>query len=108
VLTVPAAFTHTTGRAHWEVLLRARAIEDQAFVIAPNQHGTAPPHHHSYGHSMIVDPWGEVLARAGGEGDEVIVAELDLDRQDELRDSLPSLANRRPGAYGWPEGAAIG
>jgi len=104
VLTVPAAFTEPTGRAHWEVLLRARAIENQAFVLAPNQFGTAPPHYHSYGNSMIVDPWGEVLARAGGDGEAVIVAELDLGRQEELRDSLPSLANRRPAAYRWPEG----
>lgn len=104
VLTVPAAFTQTTGRAHWEVLLRARAIENQAFVVAPDQYGTAPPHYHSWGHSMIVDPWGEVLARAGGEEEAVIVAELDLERQAELRESLPSLANRRPRAYRWPEG----
>ena len=58
VLTVPAAFTHTTGEAHWELLLRARAIENQAYVVAPNQCGEAPPHYHSYGHSIIVDPWG--------------------------------------------------
>jgi deaminated glutathione amidase len=105
VLTVPAAFTRTTGRAHWEPLLRARAIENQAFVVAPNQFGEAPPHYHSFGHSMIVEPWGEVLARAGEE-EGVIVADLDLDRQAQVRDSLPSLANRRPRAYRWPEGAA--
>ena len=106
VLTVPAAFTHTTGQAHWELLVRARAIENQAYVVAPDQCGEAPPHYHSYGHSLIVDPWGEVLARAGEEED-VIVAELDLERQEEVRDSLPSLANRRPRAYRWPEGAAV-
>ena len=106
VLTVPAAFTHPTGRAHWELLVRARAIENQAHVVAPNQCGQAPPHYHSYGHSMIVGPWGEVLARAD-EQVGVIVAELDLERQDELRESLPSLANRRPRAYRWPEGAAV-
>jgi predicted amidohydrolase len=103
LLTVPAAFTHTTGRDHWEVLLRARAIENQAFVVAPNQFGTAPPHYHSYGHSMIVDPWGVVLAQAA-EDEGFIAAELDLERQAELRDSLPSLANRRPRAYRWPDG----
>ena len=106
VLTVPAAFTHTTGQAHWELLVRARAIENQAYVVAPDQCGEAPPHYHSYGHSLIVDPWGEVLARAAEEED-VIVAELDLERQEEVRDSLPSLANRRPRAYRWPEGAAV-
>jgi predicted amidohydrolase len=106
VLTVPAAFTHTTGRAHWELLVRARAIENQAYVIAPNQCGAAPPHYHSYGHSMIVDPWGEVLAQAGEE-EGVIIAELDLERLEEVRDSVPSLANRRPRAYRWPEGAAV-
>jgi len=101
VLTVPSAFTAPTGRAHWEVLLRARAIENQAFVIAPNQVGKAPPQYESYGHSMIVDPWGEVLAEAA-EGDCVIDAELDLGRQDEIRASLPSLANRQAHAYRWP------
>ncbi len=98
VITVPSAFTATTGRDHWEVLLRARAIENQVFVIAADQVGAAPPHYDSWGHSMIVDPWGEVLAEAdAGEG--FVCAELDLDRQDEIRSSLPSLANRRPGAY---------
>ena len=101
VITVPSAFTSTTGRAHWEILLRARAIENQAFVIAPNQSGEAPPNYDSYGNSMIVDPWGVVLARAA-DGEGVIDAELDLARQDEVRDSLPSLANRQADAYRWP------
>jgi predicted amidohydrolase len=102
VLTVPSAFTLATGRDHWEVLLRARAIENQAFVLAPNQFGTAPPHFSSNGRSMIVDPWGTVLAEvAQGEG--FAVADLDLGRQDELRDSLPSLANRQPDTYVWPQ-----
>ncbi|MDX6583668.1 MAG: deaminated glutathione amidase [Solirubrobacterales bacterium] len=101
IITIPAAFTLATGRDHWEVLLRARAIENQAFLIAPNQFGEAPPHYSSYGNSMIVDPWGIVLAREG-EGDRVVAAELDLSRQDEIRSSLPSLANRRPQAYAWP------
>jgi predicted amidohydrolase len=100
VITVPAAFTTPTGRDHWEVLLRARAIEDQVFVIAPNQVGKAPPHWDSYGHSMIVDPWGRILAEAEeGAGEEVIVAEIDLDEEQRIRDSLPSLANRRPEVY---------
>src|SRR4051812_23524647 len=101
VITVPSAFTATTGRDHWEVLMRARAIENQAFVVAPNQVGQAPPNYDSWGHSMIVDPWGEVLAEAR-EGEGFGEAELALARQDEVRASLPSLANRRPEAYEWP------
>jgi len=102
VLTLPSAFTSATGRDHWEVLLRARAIENQAFVLAPNQVGTAAPHFDSYGHSAIVDPWGRLLAVApAGEG--FVAADLDLAAQDEVRQSLPSLANRRPQAYVWPQ-----
>jgi deaminated glutathione amidase len=102
ILTVPAAFTKVTGQAHWEVLVRARAIENQAFVVAADQTGTHPPDKESFGGSIIVDPWGEVLARAG-EGEAVVAADLDLSRQDEVREQLPSLANRMPGAYRWPE-----
>lgn len=106
VLAVPSAFTLATGRDHWQVLLRARAIENQAFVIAPNQVGEAPPHYSSFGRSLIVDPWGLVLAQAPDQPC-FIVAELDLERQQEIRESLPSLANRRPEAYRWPEGARV-
>jgi predicted amidohydrolase len=102
LIAVPSAFTLATGRDHWEVLLRARAIENQIFVLAPNQVGEAPPHYSSYGHSAIVDPWGVVLASAvDGEG--FVAAELDLDAQDRVRDSFPSLANRRPETYAWPQ-----
>jgi predicted amidohydrolase len=101
VVAVPSAFTLATGRDHWEVLLRARAIEDQVFVVAPNQSGEAPPHYSSFGRSMIVDPWGVVLATAP-DGEGFVVAELDLAAQDRVRESLPSLANRQPGAYLWP------
>jgi predicted amidohydrolase len=101
-LTVPAAFTVPTGRDHWDVLLRARAIENQAFVIAPNQIGDAPPHYSSYGRSAIVDPWGIVIARAP-DSECFVAADLDLAAQDRIRESLPSLANRRPEAYRWPE-----
>ena len=101
--TVPAAFTATTGRAHWELLLRARAVENQAFVLAANQVGHAPPEYDSWGHSMIVDPWGRVLAEAR-EGEGFVAADLDLAELARVRESLPSLANRRPDAYRWPEG----
>ena len=103
VITVPANFTRITGEAHWEILLRARAIENQAFVIAPGQGMRPGPEGDSYGNSMIVDPWGEVLARAPMEGDCFIAADLDLARQDELREKLPSLANRVAAAYRWPQ-----
>jgi predicted amidohydrolase len=102
LLTVPSAFTRATGRDHWEVLLRARAIENQAFVLAPNQIGGAPPHFDSYGHSAIVDPWGAVLAMAPDE-ECFVAADLDLAAQERVRESLPSLANRQPRAYAWPQ-----
>jgi deaminated glutathione amidase len=102
VLAVPSAFTLATGRDHWEVLLRARAIENQAFVLAPNQVGEAPPHYRSYGRSAIVDPWGVVLATAPDE-ECFVAADLDLAAQERVRASLPSLANRRPAAYVWPQ-----
>jgi deaminated glutathione amidase len=107
IITVPAAFTRVTGQAHWEVLLRARAIENQVFVVAPGQGRVPGPEGDSYGNSMIVDPWGQVLARAGGEGEAFVAADLDLDRQDEIREKLPSLANRVAGAYRWPEEAKV-
>jgi deaminated glutathione amidase len=102
VFPLPAAFTLATTRDHWETLIRARAIENQAFVIAANQIGEHPGGNRSGGRSMIVDPWGIVLAQApDGEGQ--IVAELDLQRLGEIRAQLPSLANRRADAYHWPE-----
>ncbi|MFI4984457.1 MAG: carbon-nitrogen hydrolase family protein [Solirubrobacterales bacterium] len=102
VIAVPAAFTLATTRDHWETLLRARAIENQAFVIAANQFGEHPGGYRSGGRSMIVDPWGIVMAQApDGEGH--IIAELDLERQGEIRAQLPALANRRSEAYRWPE-----
>ncbi len=104
LIVVPAAFTLPTTRDHWEVLLRARAIENQAFVVAANQTGSHPGGLRSGGRSMIVDPWGVVLAQAGDrEGH--IVADLDLERQLEIRAQLPALANRRPSAYRWPQEA---
>jgi len=101
IFSVPAAFTVPTTRDHWEILLRARAIEDQAFVVAANQIGEHEPGLRSGGRSMIVDPWGLVLALAPDrEGH--IVAELDLEAQARIRRELPALANRRPSAYRWP------
>lgn len=102
ILLVPAAFTRITGQAHWELLIRARAIENQAFVVAADQIGRHPDDKESFGGSMIVDPWGEVLARAPDE-QTFIAADLDLVRQDEVRGQLPSLANRVPSAYAWPQ-----
>lgn len=102
VVTVPAAFTLHTGKDHWELLIRARAVENQVFVVAPGQIGEAPPHYHSYGRSMIVDPWGVVLATAPDE-ECFVAADLDFELQDRVRAKLPSLANRVPGAYCWPE-----
>jgi nitrilase len=91
---VPSAFTVPTGAAHWETLLRARAIENQAYVIAPAQGGTHAGGRRTYGHSMIVDPWGEVLA-VQPEGEGVVLAEMDTDRIREVQAALPANANRR-------------
>ena len=94
LLSVPAAFTHTTGRDHWEMLLRARAVENQCYVIAPAQGGTHENGRRTWGHSMVVDPWGEVLAvQAEGEG--VVLAELDQARLVSVRQQLPALEHRR-------------
>ncbi len=98
---VPAAFTYTTGEAHWELLLRARAIENQVFVVASNQFGLHDGDRRSYGNSMIVDPWGTVLARAGDSDETVVSATLDFDAQTAVRDKLPNLANRMPDTYSW-------
>ena len=94
LLVLPAAFTDTTGRAHWEILLRARAIENQCYVLASAQGGRHPTGRMTHGNSMIVDPWGEVLARID-KGEGVIVAELDHERIAEVRGSLPALRHRR-------------
>jgi deaminated glutathione amidase len=102
LIAVPSAFTLATGRDHWEVLLRARAIENQVFVLAPNQVGRADPHFESFGHSAIVDPWGTILALAPEE-ECFVAADLDPAAQDRVRTELPSLANRRPEAYAWPQ-----
>jgi predicted amidohydrolase len=102
LVTVPAAFTLYTGKDHWELLLRARAVENQCYVAAANQWGTVAGKA-SYGRSSIVDPWGIVLAQAPDE-DCVIAAELDRAHMERIRRSIPSLANRQPAAYTWPAG----
>jgi nitrilase len=91
---VPSAFTVPTGAAHWETLLRARAIENQAYVIAPAQGGEHASGRRTYGHSMIIDPWGEILA-VQPEGEGVVLAEMDLSRIREVQAALPANANRR-------------
>lgn len=95
VLTVPAAFTRQTGEAHWEILLRARAIENGAFVIAAAQGGVHEDGRETFGHSIIVDPWGKVLAIAGGAGEEIIFAEIDPSLVASARGKIPNLKNAR-------------
>jgi len=105
VVTVPAAFTAATGPAHWEVLLRARAIENEVFMVAAGQIGELPGGMPScHGHSMIVDPWGAVMAEADDGGPGMIVADLDFRDQERIRRQLPVLANRQPATYRWPHG----
>jgi len=100
VLAVPAAFTLQTGKDHWELLLRARAVENQAYVVAPAQWGQKADGRWTYGRSMIVDPWGTILATCP-DRDGYVVATLDLDYLDSLRTEFPTLATRRPEAYDW-------
>jgi deaminated glutathione amidase len=95
VLCVPSSFTAPTGEAHWEVLLRARAIENQCFVVAPGQAGVGAGGIRTYGNSMIVDPWGRTLARASAEGEEIISAVLDFGEMEAIRQRLPALHNRK-------------
>lgn len=94
LVTLPAAFLEKTGRAHWESLIRARAIENGVFVVAPDQCGAGPDGMRCHGHSMVVDPWGEILAEAGEE-EELVLADVDLRRIAEVRAQIPTLAHRR-------------
>jgi deaminated glutathione amidase len=103
LVTVSAAFTLYTGKDHWELLVRARAVENQCYVAAANMWGTHEGGKASYGRSTIVDPWGVVLAQAADE-DTVISAELDRAHMERIRRELPALANRQPTAYRWPAG----
>ncbi|CDZ52386.1 carbon-nitrogen hydrolase family protein [Neorhizobium galegae] len=95
ILTVPAAFTRQTGEAHWEILLRARAIENGAFVIAAAQGGVHEDGRETFGHSMVVDPWGKVLASAGGTGEGIVLAEIDIAAVAAARGKIPNLKNAR-------------
>ena len=104
VLVVPSAFTAATGPAHWELLLRARAVENEAFVIGAGQVGDLPPGMPAcHGHTMVVDPWGTVIAERTDPTPGIVLAELDMSRVQRVRTELPVLAHRRPGAYRWPD-----
>ena len=94
IFTVPAAFTAVTGAAHWHTLLRARAIENLAYVIAPGQFGTHPDNRETYGHSLIADPWGRILAEQPA-GNRAVIADIEPGAPHEVRESFPALANRR-------------
>ncbi|SMG42993.1 carbon-nitrogen hydrolase family protein [Dethiosulfovibrio salsuginis] len=99
ILVVPACFTADTGKEHWEPLLRARAIENQCYVLAPAQTGMKP-RYRAHGKSLVVDPWGTITAcKADGEG--LILSEVDMGRVESIRHSVPCLRNRRPDIYGW-------
>ena len=95
VIVVPSAFTFKTGEAHWEILLRARAIENQVFIIAANQGGRHSDRRETFGHSMIVDPWGKAMATRVEAGEGLVIAELDFQRQAEIRQAMPVLAHRQ-------------
>ena len=94
VLCVPSAFTYTTGQAHWELLLRARAVENQCYVLAPAQGGTHPSGRRTWGHSMVVDPWGVIVDELA-EGEGFVIAEIDAERLAQVRQQLPALKHRR-------------
>lgn len=96
VISVPAAFTRTTGAAHWHTLLRARAIETQCFIIAAAQHGAHNPRRSSYGHSLVIDPWGEVLAEGPETADAVVLATIDPARIEQVRAQMPCHQHHRP------------
>lgn len=106
VIMLPAAFTLATGRDHWEPLIRARAIENQTFMVAAGQVGKHPPGQWCYGRSLIVDPWGVVMAQAS-DAPTVISAALDLTQLERVRGQVPSVANRMPIRYRWPDAAEV-
>jgi predicted amidohydrolase len=95
ILCVPSSFTQATGRPHWEILLRARAIENQCFVLAPNQTGVDGNGVPSHGHSLIIDPWGNILAEGSADRTEIVSATLDFEKLDQLRKHFPALTHRK-------------
>ncbi len=95
LIFVPSAFRKTTGTAHWEILLRSRAIENQAYVLAPNQWGNHPGEMSNYGNSMIVNPWGEIIVRAQSESDSILAVDINLEELERIRSQLPALEHRR-------------
>lgn len=105
-IVLPAAFTLMTGKDHWEPLIRARAIENEVYMVATGQTGKHPPGDWCYGHSMVVDPWGIVIATAS-DGIGIARATISTDRVDAVRRQIPSLLNRRPEAYRWPDDAHV-
>ena len=104
IIAVPAAFTRPTGEAHWEVLLRARAIENGLFILAAAQGGQHEDGRGTWGHSLAIDPWGRILAEAKGDEPSVVIADLNLDDVEATRQAIPSLKNERP--FAGPEAAA--
>lgn len=108
IIAVPAAFTKQTGEAHWHVLLRARAIENGVFIIAAAQAGLHQDGRETYGHSMIIDPWGRIIAEAGGTGEAVIMAEIDLAEVAQARAKIPNLKNARNFDVAWGETPTAG
>ena len=109
LLVVPAAFTAATGPAHWELLLRARAVENQAYVVGSAQVGRLPPGMPScHGHTMVVDPWGTVVAERTEPSPGTVVTEVAMERVAKVRAELPVLAHRRPEAYRWPDDSRRG
>jgi predicted amidohydrolase len=107
VIVLPAAFTMTTGKDHWEVLIRARAIENSLYMVAPAQVGTYDGQHWCYGRSMIVDPWGTVIGVAPDQ-ETVVTATVDRSLLQKVRRQVPSLANRMPDRYRWPDAVTVG
>ena len=95
MISIPASFTKTTGKAHWHTLIRARAIENQCFALAPNQVGRGAYDVETYGHSLIVDPWGDIIAEGSGDQEELVIATLDFSRLDHVRSTLPALKHCR-------------
>lgn len=106
VILVPSMFTLHTGKDHWDTLLKARAIENQVFVVAPAVYGQKPTGSWTYGRSVVVNPWGLIEHRAA-DRETVVTADLDLSQVDEVRESLPTLNARRPEAYDWPDQSVV-